>query len=154
MNPTGTPAPSPTYAFPLRALGRWATENLSVSRAADDSILAEFRLECSTCSNIAFHVVYHVRLAPPSEGWRILALDCAPAPGDVNFSEQCEASADEARLLAAMHSEQPLLGKPLADALTWVPQTTPDGCLCAETARAHKWRAVLQTLHHALNSSP
>lgn len=154
MNPTGTPPPAASYAFPLRALRRWAAENLNIVRATDGSITAEFRLECSTCGNIAFHVVYHVQLSPPSDGCRILALDCVPAPGDVNFSEQCEASADETRLLAAIRSEQPLLGQPLADALTWTPQTTPDGCLCAATARAHKWRAVLQTLHHALSSSP
>lgn len=154
MNPTGTPPPASGYAFPLRALRRWATENLRLVHAADGSVDAEFGLECSTCGNIAFHVVYHVRLSPPAEGHRILALDCAPAPGDVNFSEQCEASADEARLLAVMRSEHPLLGMPLAEALTWAPQTSPDGCLCAETARAYKWRAVLQTLHHALSLSP
>lgn len=154
MSSTGTPLPTSAYAFPLRALRRWATENLSLVRAADGSVAAEFRLECSTCGNIAFHVIYHVQLSPPSDGCRILALDCAPAPGDVNFREQCEASADETRLLAAIRSEQPLLGQPLSDALTWTPQTTPDGCLCATTARAHKWRAVLQTLHHALFSTP
>ncbi|MBE7539476.1 MAG: hypothetical protein HS122_13825 [Opitutaceae bacterium] len=154
MTPGDTVTTAPAYAFPLRALRRWAAENLTLIRAGDGSIAAEFRLEGSTCGNVAFHVLYRVRLSSTGTGHRILGLECTPAPGDVNFHEQCEARADEARLLATLLHERPLLGQPLAEVLTWAQETSPDGCLCRETSRAHKWRAVLQTLHLALNSSP
>ena len=150
MNSPVAPA---AYAFPPRALQRWARENLTLTPRADGGCEATFALEGSTCGNIAFHLRYRVTLGPAADGHRLLELACEPAPHDTNHREQCSAKADYARFAALLAAEAPLLGQPLAEALAWNPATTLDGCLCAQTARAHKWRAVLQTVHFALHSA-
>ncbi len=145
---------APAHAFPPRALRKWCAENLTLRPGADGGLEAVFRLEGSTCGNVPFLLDYRVRLAPATDGHRILALACAPAPGDDNHREMCSAKADLDALSATLRDEQPLLGQPLADALAWQSPTNPDGCLCAAPSRAHKWRAVLHTLHFALRASP
>ncbi len=143
----------PGYAFPRRALRRWQAEQLTLSTTPDGGHTALFRLEGSTCGNVPFELHYRVRLGPAAEGHRLLGFFCALAAHDTNHREQCAAKADYGDHRASVAVPPPLHGRPLAEALAWSPATAPDGCLCTEPARAHKWRAVLQTIHFALHSS-
>lgn len=145
-----TPTPTSTYAFPVRALRRWSSEHLRLSSGADDEVEAVFRLEGSTCGNVPLTMLYLVRLGPAAEGWPIRRLYVGPAPHDDGHRQQCAYRADADELLHELQHEQPCLGQPLAAALAWSPETSPAGCLCTSTSRAHKWRIVLHTLHYAL----
>ncbi len=149
--PSPVPAPSP-YAFPERALRRWARENLTIASRTDGGVEAVFRFEGSTCGNIAFHLLYRVTLAPASVDRRIVAMGCEPAPFDEGHTHMCCWQENAAVIAATMRNETPLLGQPLAAVLAWHPRKSPAGCICAEPARHHKWQAVLETLHLALHS--
>ncbi len=149
---TPIPVGLPVYAFPVRTLRRWAEDRLRIAPAADDGFAATFSLEGSTCGNVAFHLQYHVSIGPVASGWILRSLTCQPAPGDTNHREMCVAKTGGPRLAESISWIPPLVGQTLEAALAWQPTTTPDGCLCAETARAHKWRAVLHTLHFALHT--
>ncbi|MDP2136374.1 MAG: hypothetical protein Q8J74_00835, partial [Candidatus Didemnitutus sp.] len=149
MKPVENSAVSP-YAFPQRALRRWARENLTFGTGSDGAVHATFRLEGSTCGNITFFLLYHVALAPESADRRIVALRCEPAPQEENHKRMCCWQANATTAAAAMHHEIPLLGQPLESVLTWRPRRSPDGCLCVEPSRHYKWQAVLETLHFAL----
>jgi hypothetical protein len=150
MNPPPTPARLP-YAFPERALHRWVRENLTVALRHDGGVDAVFRFEGSTCSNIAFNLLYRVSVSPVTAGRQIESLGCDPAPHDDGHTRMCcwQENADAA--MARMKRETPLLGQPLDAVLAWRPLKSPAGCLCAEPSRQHKWQAVLETLHLALN---
>lgn len=141
------------YAFPRRALVRWAGENLRLRRTEDGHVHAVFRLEGSTCGNVAFALDYRVTLGPVADGRRVLAAEVGPAEHDVDHRAMCAAKADWPELARVLREETPLAGEPLEACLAWSPATTPEGCLCAATARAHKWRAVLQTIRFALTES-
>ncbi|MBA4136049.1 MAG: hypothetical protein C0518_01880 [Opitutus sp.] len=150
-----SPLPATSYGFPVRALRRWSAENLTLTPRSDGGWEALFVLEGSTCGNIPFLLHYRVSLSSGLEQHRLQALACEPAPHDMNHREQCAARSDYARWTATVAGDAPLLGQPLAEALAWSPATSPDGCLCADASRAHKWRAVLQTIHFTLQlSSP
>lgn len=146
-----TTAAAPAYAFPERALRRWRAENLRLHRPDESTCEAEFQLEGSTCGNVPFTLVYQVTLTQADGRWELRAMEVQPRAGDDGHREMCAAKSDLARLSALLRDERPLLGCPLDACLTWAPPTSPEGCLCAEPARTHKWRAVLQTLHHALH---
>ena len=143
-------SPPYTYAFPLRALRRWASEHLRVTRAANGEIEAVFRLVGSTCGNVPLVMLYLVRLGAEEEGWPVRRLFVGPSPHDDGHRHQCAWRSDEEELLKALRDEQPGLGQPLGAVLAWTPTTSPAGCLCTEASRAHKWRIVLHTLHYAL----
>lgn len=141
---------APAYTFPLRALRRWRDERLTLTDQPDGGIHGEFRFEGSTCGNVPFHLIYTVRLASAADRHRILELAGAPAPGDAGHQRMCSYLDDAGRLLGALQSDFPLRDQPLAAALAWQPAISPAGCVCDAGARAHKWLAVLQTLHLAL----
>jgi hypothetical protein len=138
------------YTFPLRALRRWRDERLTLTDQPDGGIHGEFRFEGSTCGNVPFNLIYTVRLASAAAPHRILELACSPAPGDDGHRRMCSYLDHADRLLATLQTDSPLLDQPLAAALAWQPVTSPSGCVCDARARAHKWLAVLQTLHLAL----
>lgn len=150
--PASPAASTPAYAFPLRALRRWRDQHLTLRPGDDGGVRATFRLEGSTCGNVAFLLDYHVRLSPAADGHRLLELTAAPAPHDDNHVQMCAAREDVDRLLATLRREQPCLGQPLATTLDWRPTTQPAGCLCALNSRARMWQAVYHTLHYALYS--
>jgi hypothetical protein len=152
MNPG--PAVPPGYAFPERALRRWQAENLVLAPADGGGWNAVFRLEGCTCGNIPFHLRYRLAVASAEHRHLLLALACEPAPHDTNHRQQCGAKSDCAHFVAHLGADAPLLGRPLEEALSWSPATSPEGCVCAASARLHKWRIVLQTAHFALNQSP
>lgn len=74
---------TPAYSINIRALRRWSRERLTLRHGDDLRIRAEFRFEGSTCSNMGrpLAFVYSVTLAPDSAGYRLLEMNCAPAPG-------------------------------------------------------------------------
>lgn len=147
----GTNAATPAYAFPERALRRWRTECLCLHCVAADRCEAEFQFEGSTCGNVPFVLLYRVALTQTDGRWHLREMEVLPRAGDEGHREMCSAKSNLAGFQERWHHELPLLGRPLDECLTWAPATSPEGCLCAEPARAHKWRAVLQTLHHALH---
>lgn len=139
-----------TYAFAPRVLRRWRDERLSLAAAADGRVTARFRFDGSTCGNVPFELVYDVELASPEDGYRVLAMRCAPTPGDEGHRQMCSYRESADRILQTLATEQPFVGRPLAEVLAWSPALLPAGCVCAAASRAHKWLAVLQTLHFAL----
>lgn len=141
---------TPLYAFPTRALRRWRDERLSLNEEIDGSVSATFRFNGSTCGNVPFVLEFSARLALDGDGFRFLHLSCAPAPGDAGHRRMCGHLENAAALLAALGTTPPVVGAPLAAGLDWRPATTPAGCVCAATDRAHKWLAMLHTLHFAL----
>ncbi|MGH8020969.1 MAG: hypothetical protein ACREIA_22335 [Opitutaceae bacterium] len=142
---------APTYAFPIRALRRWRDERLTLIDESDGTIHALFRFEGSTCGNVPFNLDYSAHLASAANQHRLLALGCVPAAGDDGHRRMCSYLENAGQLLATLQTERPLLGQPLDAVLEWRPATSPAGCVCAAPARAHKWLAVLHTLHFALN---
>jgi hypothetical protein len=142
------PAPS-IYAFPVRALERWAKNHLDLHEEPG-LVRARFRFEGSTCGNIPFSLHYDVVLDRTSGAPCLASLACSPAPGDDGHLHMCIAREDEEALYSKLHDERPLLGRSLDDVLAWKPATEPAGCLCTPAFRNHKWRAVLETLHYAL----
>ena len=141
------------YAFPERALRRWATENLRLTPRADGGIDAVFRFEGSTCGNVSFLLNYRISLGAGSAGERrIDAMDCAPADFDDGHARMCCWQENAEAAAALIRAEQPLRGESLAAVLSWRPRKSPAGCLCAEPSRNHKWQAVLETLHFVLRA--
>lgn len=150
-HPATASSVSSPYAFPERALRRWAGENLTLTPRPDGGVDAVFRLEGSTCANIAFFLLYRVALSPATAGRRIESMNCAPAPFDEGHTRMCSWQENAGAIAATMRDETPLLGLPLDSVLAWRPRQSPPGCLCAQPSRHHKWHAVLETLHLALN---
>jgi hypothetical protein len=144
--------PNAKYSINSKALKKWSSERLQLAVGADGSVTARFAFEGTTCSNqgrpLEFH--YHVRLAAAQDGYRILEARCEPAPGDTGHTFQCEYLSQGADFLRRIASEQPLLGRPLDDVLTWERSRESSGCFCAADRRAHKWGMVFEVIHFAL----
>jgi hypothetical protein len=140
------------YSVNLRALRKWSEERLHLEILHDTSVEARFRYEGTTCSNLGrpLEFDYHVKLAAPEEGYRIVEALCVPAPGDTGHTSQCEYLANAAGLMRAVAEEKPLLGQPLNAVLAWPRAYSPSGCYCDAERRAHKWGLVLEVIHYAL----
>jgi hypothetical protein len=140
------------YTINPRALEKWSQERLKLEFARDGTVEAGFRYEGTTCSNMgrALEFEYRVKLAPPADQYRILEMQCAPAPGDTGHQFQCEYLNDAEKLMRHITGEKPLLGQPLNDVLTWKREYNPSGCFCDLPRRAHKWGLVLEVIHFAL----
>ncbi|HVU26404.1 MAG TPA: hypothetical protein VHG71_01550 [Verrucomicrobiae bacterium] len=140
------------YAINPRALEKWANERLQLHFLPDNSVEAKFRYEGTTCSNMgrALEFDFRVRLAPPEEHFKILEMNCVPAPGDDGHKFQCEYLNDAESLMRSIANEKPLFGQPLDDVLNWKREYNPAGCFCDVTRREHKWGLVLEAIHFAL----
>ena len=140
------------YSINPRALRKWSQERLTLNTLPDGSIAAHFRYDGTTCSNMGqpleFH--YHVKLSPPTDGYRITETNCAPAPGDTGHTQQCEYLNDAIGLMGSIADEKPLLGRPLNDVLSWERAANPSGCYCDIERRLHKWGLIFEVIHHAL----
>jgi hypothetical protein len=138
------------YGVNPKALKRWAGERLSLESRDDGAINAVFRYDGTTCSNMGRPLTFHysVKLGPPEEGYLIRGQQCVPAPGDTGHTHMCQY--DDGRLLTAIDSEQPLVGRPLDDVLFWQRPDCAAGCYCDAAGREHKWGLVLETIHYAL----
>lgn len=145
---------APAYTFTPRVLDRWAKKNLQLKAEGEDgSSLVEFRFHGSTCGNIEFDLLYHVKVGSADVGWPILEQRCEPAPHGDGHTRMCCWRESSAMVKDWMSHDAPLTGGPLAAAITWNPAKSASGCLCHVDGRMHKWNAVLQTLHFALSKN-
>ena len=141
------------YSIGVKALQRWRQERLSLREREDGRIVAVFRYDGTTCTNMGrplqFH--YHVTLGPRESGFPILEQSCAPAPGDEGHTSMCRYISDREQLMATIAVERPLHGRPLDDVIRWTRASSPAGCYCEAESREHKWGLVLETIHYALS---
>lgn len=142
-----------TYTVGVKALQRWRQERLSITVREDGRILALFRYDGTTCTNMGrplqFH--YHVTLGPRESGYPILEQSCAPAPDDQGYTSMCRYITDREQLMATIAVERPLHGRPLDEVIRWTRASSPAGCYCEAESRQHKWGLVLETIHYALS---
>jgi hypothetical protein len=140
------------YSAGFRALQKWSRERLQLNVLADRSVQARFRYAGTTCSNLGrpLEYDYHLKLDPAGEGYKIVEMSCAPAPGDTGHAHMCEYLSNAKQLEQAIANEKPLLGRPLNEVLTWKRQFSPAGCYCDAVSREHKWGLVLEVIHYAL----
>jgi hypothetical protein len=137
---------------PVRTLEKWAAERLAFREGEGGCTTAVFHFEGSTCMNSGepFAFVYEVELGPASDGYPIRAMRCRPADGDEGHAGMCRYVAVGEDLLREIEHDQPLLGHPLNDVLTWSFPETTSGCYCQRHVGLRKWGLVLSTIHYAL----
>lgn len=140
------------YSIPTRALHKWSQERLQLRAVAPDVIEAVFSYEGTTCSNMGrpLEYIYRVKLGGAAGGHKIMAVECAPAPGDTGHRFMCEYIKAPESFLAEMSSERPLINQPIDAVLTWECNYAPSGCYCQASSRRHKWRLVFEVIHYAL----
>ena len=144
--------PNARYSLNARALRKWAQERLQLQFLDDGAVRARFQYEGTTCSNMGQPLSYNyeIKLAPPTERYRVLEARCAPTAGDMGHTLMCAYLTDAEAFTRGMTDEQPLLGQPLNDVFAWQRAYSPSGCYCDATGRAHKWGLVYEVLHFAL----
>jgi hypothetical protein len=141
------------HEYPRKALERWSRDLLTLTRTDSGTIEARFRLEGSTCGNVALTIDFTVRLGGGPGAWFIDGGDCSPAPGDRGCGHMCCSTRDSlGGAFEAARESQPLVGQPLADALDWNPTMNPAGCICGAEQLHHKWRIVYHTIAFALEN--
>jgi hypothetical protein len=140
------------YVVNPRALEKWSKERLQLNFLPDNSVEAKFRYEGTTCSNMGRQLEfdYVIKLASPKGNFKILEMNCAPAPGDEGHKFQCEYLRDAESFMREITDEKPLLGQPLNDVLGWKRPYNPSGCYCDVTRREHKWGLVFEVIHFVL----
>lgn len=140
------------YTVNLRALQKWSQERLQLKFLRDGSVEANFHYEGTTCSNMGrvLEFDYSVKLAPSGENFKILEMNCAPAPGDIGHKFQCGYLDDAESFMREIADEKPQIGRPLDDVLNWQRAYNPSGCYCDVTRREHKWGLVFEVIHFAL----
>ncbi len=140
------------YSLNRRALAKWAAERVMLTRLPGGGMLARFRYDGTTCSNMGrpLSFEYLVALSSPADGQRILEAACRPAPGDEGHMAMCEYRRNPHALMAAIGGETPLIGQPLAAVLEWERPASPSGCYCDAPGRLHKWGLALETIHFAI----
>ncbi len=148
-----TPVGPWPYSFREKTLRKWAGEHLRLTTSPAGETTAVFRYHGTTCSNLGrpLEFQYVVRLGPREEGRKVMGLACAPAPGDEGHRSMCGYLRAGERLLAEVAAEKPLLGRPLAEALSWKRASQPAGCYCDRSSRDHKWGLVFEVIHFALS---
>jgi hypothetical protein len=93
---------------------------------------------------------YFVKISSAENEYKILEMNCAPAPGDTGHKVQCEYLANSESFMREIAAEKPLLGRPLSDVLNWKREYNPSGCYCDASRREHKWGLVFEVIHFAL----
>ena len=140
------------YSVNPRALQKWSRERVQLTELEDRSIEALFRFEGTTCSNLGQPLEFHYRLklGPPDQSYKILQSACQPAPNDTGHEKMCAWLENPEKIRHSLATEQPLLGQPLNEVLSWERKSCPSGCYCDADARLHKWGLVLEAVHYAL----
>ena len=140
------------YTVNPRALAKWARDRVRIGSRADGTLVASFRFDGTTCSNLGRPLAfdYTLTLGRAEEAYVIREADCRPAPGDEDHQQMCAYLADAPALMQAIATEKPLLGRPLGDVLGWARVAAPAGCHCDGPSRAHKWGLALEAIHYAL----
>ena len=157
---TAEPLPAPVavldadaqYTVNRKALQRWAEERLAIAPQPDGSMVATFRYDGTTCTNMGrpLAFIYKVKLGPRTDEYPILDERCGPAEGDTGHESMCKFVEDPDRLMSAIDNEKPLLGQRLNAVLEWRREPNGAGCYCEPQSRNHKWGLVLETIHYAL----
>ena len=144
----------PQYSIPVKALRRWAANNLLLEPQADGSCRARFRYDGTGCTNMGSPAsfTFDVLVGPKEAGHPILASTCGPTPGDTGTRATCKYVEEGEAFLERVAREAPLLGAPLRDALHWEPKLRYSGCLCVVADRNHKWRVALQAIHFGITT--
>ncbi len=93
---------------------------------------------------------YLIKLSPAEDCYKIISMNCNPAPGDNGYKYMCEYINDPDSIMNSIKNEKPLIGKELKDVLNWKYQFNPEGCYCKPDSREHKWGLVMEVLHYAL----
>lgn len=142
----------PTYAYPEKALQRWARDLLTIDYRENGNVLASFAFEGSTCNNggIPIKMSFSVEINADPNNPRIESMQCDPAEGHRGYQSMCSFIQERAGLMSRINDYKPLLGQLLPAVLTWRPVTNIAGCLCTREHQDHKWLMVLQTIHYAL----
>jgi hypothetical protein len=140
------------YSLSTKALRRWADERLSLKHNTDGTTDALFRFDGTTCSNMGrtFRFDYAVKLGTRDDGYIVLEQHCTPSPGDTGHQAMCRYRSAGATFLDSIKEEQPLVGRPLNDVLSWERQPAGASCYCESESGTHKWGLVLETIHFAL----
>ncbi|MCA9236388.1 MAG: hypothetical protein KDA44_13020 [Planctomycetales bacterium] len=150
------PPPLPAqYGFPAKTLALWRTKRLRFTHNHAGNVTALFRFDGSTCTNMGLPLAfdYTVELRREDDGvHRIVRVDCQPAADRSGYQSMCAYLDNPDRFMAQLGEYRPLVGRTLDEALLWDAPTSPAGCLCSRASQDHKWRAVLHTLHYALQS--
>jgi hypothetical protein len=143
----------PKYSVATRALEKWSRERLQLTAATDGSVLAIFRFDGTTCSNMGRPLVfeYRIELGNESTAHRIERATCAPVAGDDGYQAMCEYLRDPDGLLASIAAPPPVVGQPLDAALAWQRDSASTGCYCDAASRTHKWGMALEVVHFALS---
>lgn len=141
-----------TYTVNARALAKWARERVRFEEQADGGLVASFRFDGTTCSNLGRPLAfdYTIKLGPAEDGHPIRESTCCPASGDEGYKQMCAYLSDGPALMQAIATEKPLLSQPLGDVLHWTRTAAPSGCHCDAASRAHKWGLALEAIHFAL----
>jgi hypothetical protein len=157
---TAEPLPAPAsvldaaaqYTVNRKALQRWAEERLAIAPQSDGSMVATFRYDGTTCTNMGrpLSFIYKVKLGSRADEYPILDERCTPAEGDTGHESMCKFVEDPDRLMSAIDSEKPLIGQSLNAILKWQREPNGAGCYCEAQSRNHKWGLVLETIHYAL----
>ena len=144
------------YAYPEKALEKWGAQRLTMTDTGDGRLAARFRFEGKTCASLnrPFTLDYEVELdgVEPSHA-RIISCRVKRVSGDSGLRWTCAFREGPEAFISSMEEPPALVGETLGVALAWEPDESPAACLCTAANRNHKWKIVLQTLHHALNQS-
>ena len=157
----GTPTPTPkhrnsAYSVNIHALSKWARERVAIERRDGGTIVARFRFDGTTCSNMGRPLAfdYEVTLDGAPDRYVIRELSCRPVSGDEGHQSMCAYLRDASSLRHAIAIEAPMRGRQLGDVLQWSRPSAPAGCLCEAASRAHKWGLAFETIHYALAQTP
>ena len=140
------------YTVNKKALQKWSEERLQTDISNNDSIIAKFKYEGTTCSNMGrkLEFNYDINLSPENEGYKITQLNCRPDESDDGFRFMCEYIKNPLEIMNNIENEKPLLGKSLEDVLSWKREFSPSGCYCNSGSRMHKWGLAFEVLHYTL----
>lgn len=150
--PVRPQAVAPRYTLNPRVLAKWAGERLDLCDQPDGTLLATFRFDGTTCSNLGHPLAfaYRVHLDAAVDRRAILDCTCTPLSGDAGYARMCAFLASPTGLMGAIARERPLVGRPLDAVLGWDRPAGPAGCLCDAAGRARTWGIALEVIHYAL----
>lgn len=140
------------YKISLKALQKWSDKHLKFKILGDNSIEAKFRYKGTTCSNMGHPLEfdYNIKLSPPDDMYKIVSMNCSPAPDNDGYKFMCDYISDSESLMRSIENAKPLIGKSINEILNWQYQYSPEGCYCKQESREYKWGLVLEVLHYTL----
>ncbi|MEM7231573.1 MAG: hypothetical protein AAF517_05345 [Planctomycetota bacterium] len=147
---TSSLSSSTTYEFPIKALEKWRRDRLSLEESGRE-YEASFRFDGTTCSvlGVPFTLEYSLRLSRGDT--KVESLRCAAPDSDTRYQSMCGWTRNPIRFEKQIAEPPAIVGLTLDEALEVVSRGSSAGCLCEAEYRSHKWRIVLETIHHELS---